>query len=389
MSKILFVQVGSGFRNPNKHLITYLRNNFPENEIEILDVLEVVKKNYLTLIINLFYMLKEYFFDLITSRKSLRKYKAHLLGTPYLFKQFSKIIQQQLRKEDYLFILQTQSMCDSSNETKVPFFIYTDHTNLNNLNYAHIRQTEYLHSNAYVKLEKHAFDMAKLIFVMSMNIKESLMNQYSISEEKIKIVYVGTNTAAPVRLNPEKYSKKNILFVGKDWERKGGPLLVDAFKIVQQAIPDASLTIMGCTPALKLKNCFVHGEVSLKVVEEIYSHASLFCMPTLREPFGIVFLEAMFNRLPVITNNIGATPHLIKNGYNGYILDYDRHTLAEILITLLNSPKKCSEMGNNAYESVQELYTWENVAKRMSGCIRATLPDTSPPGQVNEFVHLL
>jgi len=382
MPKILFVQAGSGFRNPNKHLLSHLKELYPKHEIEVIDVLELVKRNYLVMAINGFHMLYEYFFDLITRRKSLRKYKAHLLGTNYLFSVFSRIIQRKIENEDYHFILQTQCLCNPSNIKGIPYFIYTDHTNLNNLNYSHIKQTEYLHSDSYIKLEKQAYENATLIFVMSPNIKESLVKQYFIDEHRIKLVYVGTNTRSPDHVNLAKYQNKNILFVGKDWKRKGGPLLLEAFKLVQKQIPEATLTILGCKPSIRVKNCFAYGVVSLQEVEKIYNQTTLFCMPTLREPFGIVFLEAMFNCLPVVTNNVGATPYLIRNGFNGYIVDYTKDALAKVLVSMLNNPEKCLEMGNNAYTSVRENYTWENVSNLMNNYIKDSLPEPSTHSEV-------
>ena len=89
---------------------------------------------------------------------------------------------------------------------------------------------------------------------------------------------------------------------------------------------------MGCTPPIMLKNCHALGKVSLEEVANHYNKASVFCLPTKREPFGVVFIEAMVNRLAIVTNTIGATPELVFNDKNGYRLAYDATEYAEALL---------------------------------------------------------
>lgn len=371
MKRILYIQVGSGFKNPNKHIISQLHLHFPEIEIELIDVLEIVKKNYFILLVNTLVMLREYAFDFLVYNKNVFKFRTHFLGTTFLFKHFTKLVNEKVATGEYDLIFQTQCMCDASNQKGIPVIIYTDHTNLNNLNYFNIKTSEFLHSNRYINLERKAYENAKAIFVMSNNIKTSLVEQYKIESEKIKLVYVGANITVEKELQSNgKYSNKNILFVGKDWKRKGGPLLVEAFKIVQRQIPDAMLTIVGCSPRIQSRNSVIKGEISLEEVAEEYNKASVFCMPTIREPFGIVFLEAMFNRLPVVTNDTGATRYLVKTGENGYLLKHNAEEYAKVLIELLNDPDRCEKFGNRSYSIAAENYTWTNVGNLMAKHIR-------------------
>jgi glycosyltransferase involved in cell wall biosynthesis len=109
----------------------------------------------------------------------------------------------------------------------------------------------------------------------------------------------------------------------------------------------------------------VYGELPLEKVGEIYNQASVFCMPTLREPFGIVFLEAMFNRLPIVTNAVGATPYLVQDGVNGYLLKHDAQEYARVLTELLTDSAKCENFGNSSYKIASTTYTWENVVNLM------------------------
>jgi len=359
MKKILFVTIDH-FSNINPSLEKQLRQHYPDHEVEVLMLKPLLVKNYPVLLMGALAILGEYFSDFILGKKQLLNLKKYIYFTPYMLRYFKREIEKHLKKNQYHFIFQTQSLFDSSsNDT--PNFVYTDHTVLNNLNYPLINPDEYRFSDRYMALEKEIYEKATQVFVMSANIKDSLVRQYGIKEEKIRLVYVGSNTTINNQINRDKYAKKNILFVGKDWERKGGPLLAEAFKIVQQSIPDASLTILGCSPDLRLKNCHVLGKVPLDEVADCYNKASLFCLPTRREPFGVVFIEAMLNRLAIVTNTVGATPELVINNENGYRLNYDAAEYAQTLITLLNDPDLCERLGNKSYTLAKQTYTWDNV----------------------------
>jgi glycosyltransferase involved in cell wall biosynthesis len=141
---------------------------------------------------------------------------------------------------------------------------------------------------------------------------------------------------------------------------------VEAFKIVHSAHPDAHLTIVGCSPQLDIPNCQVVGPVPLEEVNRYYTHASIFCLPTRLEPFGIAFIEAQSHRLPVIATNVGAIPEFIIDGYNGFLIKpKDIEGLTRALCDLAGDPGKCRRFGENGYRLTIERYTWEKVGARM------------------------
>ena len=163
----------------------------------------------------------------------------------------------------------------------------------------------------------------------------------------------------------EKYSSKNILFVGVEWERKGGPVLLKVFKKVLDVHPDASLTIVGCSPEnIKLPNCKIVGKIPVESVSKYYNLASIFCLPTLREPFGVAFIEAMNFSLPIVANNIGCIPDFVKNDYNGYLINNnDANQYTDAICKLLSDPVLCRTMGENGNRYVESKFSWDAVGK--------------------------
>jgi glycosyltransferase involved in cell wall biosynthesis len=372
MRKILYIQIGVGFLFPNRKVIEQLKKHYPGYEIELFDLLPFVKNNLLVVLTNLFYVFKEYFPDFIKGDKSIFSAKYHFLGTTYIFRHFSKLIREKVKQDKYEFIIQSQCISDASGNG-IPVYIYTDHTSLNNLNYRFVNPARFMRTAAYIELEKAALMNADLVFVMSQNIGRSLMEQYGLPESKVKLAYVGSNTDHPSQVNASKYRNKNIIFVGKEWERKGGPLLIEAFRKVLEHIPDATLTIIGCRPPVNVPNCEVLGEIPLSEVARNYEKASVFCLPTVREPFGIVFIEAMFNRLPIVTNNMGAAPYLVTEN-NGYLLENNVDDYYKALVTLLSNPELCEEFGEESLRIAQEHYTWKNVGIQMARHIGTPVP---------------
>ena len=133
-----------------------------------------------------------------------------------------------LSNGDYCFSFQMQSLFDASIDG-LPHFIYTDHTHLTNLQYPGFDRKK-LFPNSIIDLEKQIYDNATLVFTRSTNVAKSVVEDYGCPAEKVICVYAGSNTKANAIENNQNYTNKNILFVGIDWERKGGPNLIEAFK---------------------------------------------------------------------------------------------------------------------------------------------------------------
>jgi glycosyltransferase involved in cell wall biosynthesis len=302
---------------------------------------------------------------------SIRRYGCR---TPQFFEASRREIHRLLAPQRYDFTLQTQSIEDAS-QPDTPHFLYTDHTHLTNTYYPDFRADD-LYSPDWIEKERGTYRRARVIFTMSSHVTRSLIEHYQVDPAKVECVGVGANVALPDgdALPDERYARKRILFVGVDWERKGGPQLVEAFKIVRRAHPDATLTIIGCSPRLDVPGCAVLGRVPLEKMSEYYRHASLFCMPTRNEPFGVVFLEAFAYRLPAIASDLGALPDLIDNGVNGYRIPVDQVSLlAARLKSLLDSPETCKRMGQAGFERFSRRYTWEVVGRQMAERIRREL----------------
>jgi len=372
--KILFLKIGT-LSNINRNVLAQLKLHFPDNEILEIDVLELVlsKKKYK--IANYFHFILEYGLDFLLLRKNRWAFWDWFRVTSYMFKKYKLEVQKYAQNSDILFTFQTGSTFDGS-IINIPHFVYTDSTVLANYFYPGISIRSVLKSKAWMKLEPDVYKNAARNFVFSSNQQKSLIEQYNIPANKAVCVYAGMNKATSKITEEKSYLTKKILFAGYNWERKGGPLLLKAFRKVLDVHPDAELIIVGCKPIVDVKNCKILNRVSLTELEHYYHEATVFCMPTRIEPFGIVFIDAMNFKCPVVASNIGAIPDFVINNHNGYTLAPDDiNGFADALIKLLHNPELCKEFGENGYKIAHQNYTWENTGKLIKQNIKASLKE--------------
>ncbi len=358
--KIAFIKSG-GFSHINDSVFGLLSANFPSYQIETINIMpDLISKRDAFI---LFYCLREYGTDLLLGKKTIRDV---YLRTPYVFNKIKRAFLNKFGGQKYAFTFQTQSRYDLS-IPGTPHFVYTDHTHLANLRYPGFDRQR-LYSKSWIECEKKIYQNATMNFTMSTNISKSIIEDYSCSPDKVSCVYCSANVQITKNESFEKnrFSKKNILFVGADWQRKGGPVLVEAFKIVLNTYPEATLTIVGGAPKIDVPNCKVVGEIPLAEVKEYFKQASVFCLPTTLEPFGIVFLEAMAHKLPIIATNIGAIPDFVIEGKNGHMVEPNNpQQLARKIIELIGSADTCKTFGEHGHKLFWDTYTWEKTGVRI------------------------
>lgn len=353
-----------------------LTQAFPDFEIENFSVVDVVKRHPRWIAPNLWHVASEYGRSIARRNTSVRN---AYFTTTYAFTRIHEAMRQLIKPGRHAFSFQMQSLYDTS-VPGVPHFIYTDHTHLSNLNYPDFDRST-LRSKAWLALERTIYEDATTVFTRSSNVTADLTRFYGIAPDKIECVYAGSNVDVlePGVPNNADYSNQRILFVGIDWERKGGPQLIEAFRKVLMQYPNAHLTIAGANPAVDLPNCTVLGRLSTEQLSRHYSEASIFCLPTRREPFGTAFVEAMMHRLPIVGTRVGAVPEMVEDGVNGYLVEPgESASLAQVLCRLLADPAHCRALGQRGYERAIARYTWPRTGERIRARIMQVLAQRQP-----------
>ena len=195
---------------------------------------------------------------------------------------------------------------------------------------------------------------------------------------------VGLGVARRVRCSPadRDYAAPRLLFVGVEFDRKGGPVLLEAFSRVRAARPDAELHLVGPRarpPGGAAPGVVWHGYLDAAVPEEaarfdaLLRDCALFVLPSRYEPFGLAPLEAMANGLPAVVTDAWALAENVRDGVDGARVPPDAPgALAEVLLALLNDPKRLRTMGEAAARS-PALTGWDTVAERIARAAGAAL----------------
>ena len=223
-----------------------------------------------------------------------------------------------------------------------------------------------------LEADRRFYERMDVLLPMSDWLRRSFIDDFGQDPAKVVTVGAGANLRS-VPPPPERdYATPRFLFVGKQWERKGGPQLLEAFRLVRAERPDAELWIVGPegAPAAEAGVRFL-GRISRATPEgdrrlgEIYSEATAFTMPSQYEPFGIVFLEAMAHGLACVASDRCAMPEIVEDGATGYVVPArDVEALAQRLLELAD-PGRAHSFGEAGRERFLEHFTWDTVAGRI------------------------
>lgn len=348
----------------NARTLVALRRALPDSEIEVIEIIPRLRQAPLSFGAAAVVATVTYAPDLLYGRKSL---KHAAIRTPYLFRWIKRMAARVARERDFDATFQMQSLFDAS-VPGIPHYVYTDHTHLENRGYGAAGEAA-LYSAAWMACEREIYPGAETVFVRSSNVARSLIDEYFCPPDRVLCVYAGSNAQVPAA--PAKVTapgqRKTILFAGVDWERKGGPVLLEAFERVLERHPEARLRIVGCSPDTRhIANCDVVGRVPLDEMPRHFAESGIFCLPTHREPFGVVFVEAMWHGLPVVATRVGAIPDMVVEEVNGALVTPgDVTALADRLCAILDDPALAARYGAASRLIAEDRYDWDQVARRM------------------------
>lgn len=209
------------------------------------------------------------------------------------------------------------------------------------------------------------------IIVPSIVLKEELKANFGIDENNFAVIYPGVDK--PEIINNE-ILKNNVFTIGlsaPSFSKKGGYLFLKALYIMKKQgykfkakiiYPKAEKNIKLKLMIIKygLKN-YIEFLPYQNDMQHFYSSIDTLVVPSYLETFGLVALEAMINKKPVIISSLCGASEILKDGFNGYIFNMNKNiseTIAEKLINIIKDDELRSSIANNAYETALK-YNWK------------------------------
>ncbi len=208
---------------------------------------------------------------------------------------------------------------------------------------------------------------------------------FALPEDKISIIPNGVDPTRYTTIPPEERTAARaqwaaphesiVYYVGRVQQEKGLFVLVDAARQVLATNPSVKFIIAGTgsilgalrerVEAMELSDrIWLPGYISDAMRDELYQIADVAVFPSLYEPFGIVALEAMAARCPVIVSDVGGLGEVVDQGITGLKVEPDRSDrLAHTILQTLSHRTQALEMAARAYAVVCQVYAWDHIAR--------------------------
>ncbi len=224
------------------------------------------------------------------------------------------------------------------------------------------------------RLNRNCFRLARHIVTWSEWAKQGLVDEYEVPADKINVIPPGVDTLAwtPSEERTSKPGPVHILFVGGDLERKGGLVLLEAFRYLRAQLPVSStpieLHLVTHTAVQPEPGVFVYldMEPNSERLKNLFSTSDIFCLPTLGDCLAMVLSEAGAAGLPTITTNIAAMPEIIQDGETGFLVPPgDLTALTVALRHLIQDPQLRLRQGQAARQVVRERFDAGRNASRV------------------------
>ena len=356
--RILMFTMGN-WSHSNAAIVRAMQLALPEWQIVVVDLLQEFKQHKRGLLaciqdlpVLAWHALRERRFD-----------RNELLYAPATARYLQRLAHHIAGKLKPVFTLQTTTRFNAGGG-KLPHFTVVDVT------LAAVReQYRALYNSSDSALDRlHAFqqqvyDQSNAVFAMGKYVRDSLVHDYRVAPHCAVAIGAGPNISLGARSTVAASQK--VLFVGTNWQRKGGSTLLAAFRRLRQKYPQAELEIVGCTPEIDEPGVRVVGRVPREDLHRYFTQARLFALPTLLEAFGIVFVEALHFGLPIIGTNIGAVPEMVADGVNGFTVPpNDASALGDALERLFADDALAARMGAASSDRAAH-FTWEHAGKLM------------------------
>lgn len=270
-------------------------------------------------------------------------------------------------------------------DTRVEHYAFLD-TNFNLLSQYTQNITRYtprMHQ-LIEKLDRESYAQLKHIFTTSEYVRNNLINHYQIDSNHVTSVGTGRGTIEPFTAEKD-YRNGHILFVVKSdaynfesrFEEKGGTLLIEGFKLAQRKNPSLKLVVVGNDKYASLigdvPNVTVKGYVSWEELQNLFYTAALFAMPTPNEAWGLVYLEALACKTPVLGLNQNSLPEITRNGQYGFLVDEETpERVADAILNAFSNPQRLKEMGTSGQKYCLETFSWDSVATKIASVMLGT-----------------
>jgi len=224
------------------------------------------------------------------------------------------------------------------------------------------------------RLNRDCFRSARRIVAWAEWTKLGLVNGYEVPADKITVIPPGVNVREWRRPMPRvpHTGPVKILFVGGDLERKGGLVLLEAFRSLRDL--GLQLHLVTRDRLAPEPGVFVYNnlEANSQPLKDLYHTCDIFALPTFGDCLPMVLSEAGASGMAIISTNVAAIPEIVRNGETGLTVPAgDAVALTRALQDLATNPAFRATLGERAMAHVTRHYDAPTNASRLLGLLKA------------------
>lgn len=229
------------------------------------------------------------------------------------------------------------------------------------------------------RLIGYCFTHAALMLPWSRWAARAIQAEFGVPDERIEVVPPGVDLSAwrmREAAGVSQTGRARLLFVGGDWERKGGPLLLDVFRTHLRGRCELHLVTKDAPADLEEPDVFVYTDLGPNDprLHRLYETCDALVLPTRADCFSLASIEAMASGLPVITCPVGGIPEIVAHGESGWLIPVgDGAALHEAIELLLADPGRAHAMGRRGRAVVEDRFDAARNTRRVFELIRGVV----------------
>lgn len=289
-------------------------------------------------------------------------------------KIFGQIFSRKLTKGKFDFVFADKSSCEIAYlKSRIPIVYSTDATFklLNNYYPVFSKLLNFSVKEGNL-IEQKAINNSSMVICTSNWAATSVLYDYNYAIEKTYVIPRGANIDSPPDYKEIKGKKKNkicrLLFVGREWHRKGFDIAFQTMVYMRSMGVPVKLTAVGCSPPTK----YIDNDVEIinyidkttnegkDLFEKVMLNSDFFLLPVRAECAAIAFCESAAYGLPVITRDTGGVKEVVKNGINGYALNYksDYLDFGDLIIDIFSTEQKYYNLVQSSRDYYEKKLNW-------------------------------
>jgi glycogen synthase len=258
-------------------------------------------------------------------------------------------------------------------------------------------------------VEKTALEMAGAIIAVSAETKSDIERLFDVDPKRVQVIHNGIDPDEYRKVDSTEALKRHgidpkepyLLFVGRITRQKGIIHLVRAIHFMDPDFPIVLCAGAPDTPEIgeemkeavaeaqrkRSKIFWIEEMLDRPAVIELYSHAAVFCCPSIYEPFGIINLEAMACETAVVASAVGGIKEVVVDGETGFLVPLDLvegtfklanpEKFSRDLATRINQLMKDRELrkkfGKAGRKRAEENFSWSKIAQKTKALYESLL----------------